>query len=136
MKVSYPDFIQANPNCSKYASDSVAQAIFDLLSRDDAILAMLEAADQNKPALGPCVHMIEDYAAALAAPSFDIQKDFERTVVGRMVKAILEPFGYRVTTQKDLPKQWKGNYFSSASCYALSAPEEATLRVVKKIEEI
>ena len=40
--------------------------------------------------------------------------------MGRMVKAILEPFGYRVTTQKDLPKQWKGRYFSSASCYALS----------------
>ena len=136
MKTSFSDFIQANLNCSKYASDSIAQSIFDLLSQDESILAMIEAADQNKPALGPCVHMIEAYAATLTTPSFDIQKDFERTVVGRMVKAILEPFGYRVTTQKDLPKCWKGQYFSSASCYALSAPEGAVMRVVKKIEEI
>lgn len=136
MKATYQDFIQANPNCSKYSTDIVAQAIFNLLSQDSAIIAMTEAAEQGKPALGPCVQMIEDYAATLTTPSFDIQKDFERTVVGRMVKAILEPFGYRVTTQKDLPKQWKGRYFSSASCYALSAPEEATMRVIKKIEEI
>lgn len=136
MKSTYQDFLGANPNCSKYASDGVAQAVFDLLSQDQAIIAMIEAADQNKPALGPCVRMIEEYAAALTSPSFDIQKDFERTVVGRMVKVILEPFGYRVTTQKDLPKQWKGEHFSSASCYALLEPEAATMRVVKRIEEI
>ncbi len=136
MKTSYLDFIQANPICSKYATDPIAQSIFDLLSQDEAIIAMIEAADQNRPALGPCVQMVENYAATLTAPSFDIQKDFERTVVGRMVKAILEPFGYRVTTQKDLPKQWKGQYFSSASCYALSAPAEATMCVCKRIEEV
>ena len=136
MKASYLDFIQANPNCSKYAADPVAQHIFDLLSQDEAIIAMAEAADQNKPALGPCVQMVVQYCGTLAQPSFDIQNDFERTVVGRMVKAVLEPFGYRVTTQKDLPKRWKGRYFSSASCYALSAPEEAVMKIVKAVRPV
>lgn len=136
MKTSYAAFIEANPNCSKYESDPVAQSIFEMLSQDEAIIAMAAAADQNKPALGPCVQMVENYAATLTTPSFDIENDFERTVVGRMVKAILEPFGYRVTTQKDLPKQWKGRYFSSASCYALSAPDEAVMRIVKKVEAV
>lgn len=134
MKATYSDFIQSNLNCSRYTADPVAQHIFQLLSQDSAIIAMLEAADQGKPALGPCVSMIETYAATLTAPSFDIQNGFERTVVGRMVKTILEPFGYRVTIQKDLPKNWKGTYFSSASCYSLSAP--ASMRVVKTIVEI
>lgn len=136
MKASYQDFIQSNPNCSKYASDPVAQRIFELLSQDSAIIAMIEEADQGKPALGPCVQMVEEYAMSLTAPSFDIQKDFERTVVGRMIKAILEPFGYRVTVQKDLPKKWKGKFFSSASCYAPDPTATATMQVTKHIEEV
>lgn len=136
MKTTYQDFIQANPNCSKYAEDPVAQAIFELLSQDEAIIAMIQESDQDKPALGPCALQIEAYIESLTEPSFDIKNDFERTVVGRMIKAILEPFGYRITKQKDLSKRWKGKYFSSASCYALSAPGEATLRIVKHIEEL
>ncbi len=136
MNTTYQDFIWENPNCSKYAEDPTAQAIFELLSQEEAIEAMKREADQDKPALSPCALQIEAYIESLTEPSFDIKNDFERTVVGRMIKAILEPFGYRITKQKGLSKRWKGKYFSSASCYALSAPGEATLRIVKHIEEL
>ena len=136
MKTTYQDFIQANPNCSKYAEDPVAQAIFELLSQEEAIEAMKREAEQDKPALGPCALQIEAYAATLDEHSFDIKKGYNRTVVGRMVKTILKASGYYPTKRKALPKERQGQYFSSASCYALSAPGEATLRIVKQIEEL
>ena len=67
MKTSYAAFIEANPNCSKYESDPVAQSIFEMLSQDEAIIAMAAAADQNKPAL----HTGKDIPAPLLGRSRD-----------------------------------------------------------------
>lgn len=136
MKASYQDFLRQNSNCSRFTFDPIAQHIFSLLSQDKSIIAMIEEADQGKPALGPCIQMVESYALALTNPSFDVKDDFARSVVGRMAGSILKPFGYRATKKKDLPKRYLGQYFSCGTCYALLAPEEATMQVVKKIEEV
>ena len=95
---------------------------------------VVDAAEQDAPALGPCVQAVEDYADTLEAPAFDVREDYARTVVGRMVKTILAPFGYEVTRQKGLPKKWRGRYFASASCYRLTG--RAVMRVVRRLEEI
>lgn len=135
MKATYQDFLQENPTCAKYADDITAQGLFDLLSTDSNILAMLDASGQGKPALYACVRQIEEFLTQNPSPIFDVKDNSVRQTVGCMVKTILRPFGYRVTKQKNLPKN-SGEYFASASCYALTAPEEATMRVVKKIEEV
>jgi len=135
MKATYQDFLQENPTCAKYAADNTAQGLFDLLSTDSNILAMLDASEHEEPALYACVRQIEDFLTQNPSPIFDVKDNPVRQTVGCMVKTILRPFGYRVTKQKNLPKN-SGKYFASASCYTLSAPEEATMRVVKKIEEI
>ena len=59
---------------------------------------------------------------------------FTRTVIGRMIKSILDPFGYRPTVQKSFPKTCNVKYFSSASCYSLTG--SATMKVAKYITEI
>jgi hypothetical protein len=64
----------------------------------------------------------------------DFNDGFTRTVVGRMVKTILEPFGYLVTKQKDFTKNRKGDYFTSASCYSLTGP--ASMKIIKIVAEI
>lgn len=134
MKATFQDFIAANPNCLKFKCNADAQELFALLNQDENIIRMLEAGDSGKPALAGCVEQVEAFFEGLDHPAIDFRDDFTRTVVGRMVKAVLEPFGYRVTKQKDLPKGCGAKYFTSASCYALTGP--ATMRVTKRVEPI
>lgn len=134
MKATYNDFISANPNCSNYADNKDAQKIFDFLNQDENIIKMLELADQGRPALAGCVIELESFYESLNSTTLDFTDGFTRTVIGRMIKTIIEPFGYCVTKQKDFTKNKKGKYFTSASCYSLTGP--ATMHVVKRIEEI
>ena len=134
MKANYTDFISANPNCSNYADNKDAQKIFDFLNQDDIIIKMVEFADQGKPALAGCVLELEKFFDAMNSAKIDFNDGFTRTVVGRMIKTILEPFGYLVTKQKDFTKNRKGKYFTSASCYDLKGP--ASMHIVKRVEEL
>ena len=134
MKATYNDFIFSNPNCSGFAAKKDAQSVFDFLNRDENIIKMIEYADQGKPALAGCVFELEAFYEAMNSHEIDFKDGFTRTVVGRMVKNILEPFGYLVTKQKDFTKSRKGKYFTSASCYALEGT--ASMRIVKRVEAI
>jgi hypothetical protein len=67
-------------------------------------------------------------------PTVDFRDDFTRQVVGRMIKTILEPFGYIVTKKKDISREKNAQYFKSASCYAKLGP--ATMHIVKRVESI
>lgn len=134
MKATYLDFIMENPNCSNFEHNADAQKVFDFLNQDSMIIKMAEFADQEKPALAGCVFELEEFFDNMSNPSIDFNDGFTRTVVGRMVKAILNPFGYCVTKQKDFTKNKKGKYFTSASCYALTG--SASMQIVKRVEEI
>ena len=133
MKATYQDFISANLNCSNYETNSDAQKVFDFLNQDENIIKMVDFAEQGKPALAGCIFELEDYFEQIPNPSIDFKDGFTRTVVGRMVKTILEPFGYCVTKQKDFTKNRKGKYFTSASCYSLTGP--ASMKIIKTIVE-
>lgn len=134
MKATYIDFISANPNCSNFEDNKDAQKVFDFLNQDENIIKMVEFADQGKPALAGCVFELEAFFDSMNSTTLDFNDGFTRTVIGRMIKAILEPFGYQVTKQKDFTKNRKGKYFTSASCYSLTGA--ASMQIVKRVEEI
>ena len=134
MKAVYEDFLKDNPNCSKFAYNPDAKKIFDFLSSDDMIILMIESCEQGKPALSGCVNELETFFDGMPAPSVNFRDDFNRQVVGRMIKTILEPFGYLVTKKKDISREKKAKYFKSASCYAKLG--EATMHIVKRIEPV
>jgi hypothetical protein len=134
MKATYNDFLNENPNCSKFSNNADAIAIFNLLSEDENIISMIDASEAGRPALSACVDKIESFFDSLQNPTFDLTDKFTKTAVGRMIKSILDPFGYEVTVQKDLPKEFKGKYFASASCYTKSG--NATMKVIRTIAEI
>ena len=134
MKKSFSDYIAENPIYQKFQSDPTAQGVFELLSQDASIIAMIDAADRGIPALAPCAAAVEQYGESVPDPFFNVQSGFERTAVGCMVKTILAPFGYRPTENKRLPTGTPCKYFKSAHCYAKTGP--ASMRVVKTIEEI
>jgi len=129
MKATFNDFISQNPNCSKFDGISDAIAIFDFLSKDDNIIAMINASEAGRPALAACVKDLEAYFDHLPNPTINFNDGFTRTVVGRMNKTILSPFGYEVTVQRDLRKANRGKYFSSASCYEKNGA--ATMKVIR-----
>lgn len=139
MKATFAEFIAANKNCSGFENNRDAQRVFDFLNQDENIIAMIESADQDKPALSGCVLALDAFYEGLPNPAIDFNDNFTRTVVGRMIKSILAPFGYSPTHNKQLPRNVKGKYFMSASCYdqndaaTLSA---ATMHVVKMVEPI
>lgn len=135
MKATYSDFIADNRNCSNFELNTDATRIFDFLNQDEIIIKMAEYADQNKPALAGCVLELEQFYDEMENPSVDFNDGFTRTVVGRMIKSILKPFGYSVGKQKDFPKNSKSRYFTSASCYILN-PNDATMRIVKRVEAV
>ena len=134
MKATFNDFLAENPNCSKYDGNPDAIAIFDLLSKDENIIGMIDASEAGKPALSACVDEIEAFFSNQQNPTFFLTDDFTRQAVGRMIKTILAPFGYEVTVQKDLPKALKGKYFTSASCYTKSGTP--TMKVIRTITEV
>lgn len=134
MKATYKDFLTTNPTCSKFSTNPDAIAIFDFLNQDDIIIRMIDYCDMEKPALSACVLDLETFVAKLPKCTISLSDSFTRTVIGRMVKSILAPFGYRPTSQKAFSKTCVSKYFSSASCYNLDGP--ATLKVVKRIEKV
>lgn len=133
MKATFNDFLKEHPVCSKYSNNADALRIFDLLSQDQNIISMVDASEAGKPALSACVNVVEDFFDNKKDPTIDLKDDFTRTVIGRMVKTILDPFGYEPTVQKDFSKAIGAKYFKSASCYKKTG--NPSMCVVRTIEE-
>ena len=134
MKANYNDFLKENPICSKFATNADAKKVFDFLNTDAIIIQMIESCEQGKPALSGCVNEVEAFYDAMGTAAISFKDDGTRQAVGRMIKTILDPFGYRVTKKKDISKEKKAKYFKAAACYEKLG--EATMQVVKHIEPI
>jgi len=133
----FEDFIKQNPNCKKFETDEDMQNIFDFLSRDYVLIQLIDASEAGKPAIAPVVENLEHFFMDLSKEHTNsLDDNFTKQAVGLMVKTILEPFGYVVWKQKDLPKNSRATKFQSASSYRFSSLAPRTMKVVKRIEEI
>ena len=134
MKATFTDFLNENPTCVKFADNSDAKKLFDFLSEEINIIDMIAVCDLNKPALAACACKIEKFVEANALSQIDLTDKFTRTMIGRMIKTILSPFGYLPTTQTDLPLNARGQIFTSGTRYEKKG--YATMEIVKTIREI
>ena len=136
-KATFEDFIRQNPNCKKFETDEVMQDIFDFLSQDFIIIQMIDMSKVGKPALAPVAENVEHFFMDITKTYVNTLDDnFTKQAVGLMVKTILDPFGYGVWKQKDLPKSSKATKFQSASVYRRDVIKKATMRVAKYIEKV
>lgn len=110
-------YFEENPNCSKYRDDDAARGVFDILSKKSNILKMMEVSAFGKPALSVCVAEVENFWFACSSPHLDLNDDFARQAVGRMVMTILGKYGYKKTVQRDMPKSSGALLFKTAMCY-------------------
>ena len=137
MLATFEDFIRQNQNCKKFENDEDMQNIFEFLSREYVLTQLIDASEAGRPALTPVVDNVEHFFMDLSKEHINTLDDnFTKQAVGLMVKTILEPFGYVVWKQKDLPKKSRATKFQSASAYRFSYSAPRTMRVVKRIEEI
>ena len=133
----YDDFIKQNPNCKKFENDEVMQNIFYFLSQDFVLTQLIDMSEVGKPALAPVVENVEHFFMDITKTyTHTLDDNFTKQAVGLMVKTILEPFGYVVWKQKDLPKSSRAAKFQSASVYRRDLIKTATMRMVKRIEEV
>ena len=137
MLATFEDFIKQNPNCKKFENDDDMQNIFSFLSTDYVLIQLIDASEAGKPALSPVVENVEHFFMDLTKEhTYSLDDNFTKQAVGLMVKTILEPFGYVVWKQKDLPKKSRATKFQSASTYRFEPLARRTMKVVKRIEEI
>ena len=135
MKATFNDFIKKNPNCKKFDGNTEAIHIFEnILSTDNNIIAMIDVAEEGKPALSACLEEVESYYRIQSSPTFDLQDNFTKQALGNMVRVVLEPFGYLPKSQKNIPKRFNPEFVMSATVYARTGPY--TMCVVKHIEEV
>lgn len=130
MKSTFSDFLLDSPNCKSLKDNKDAIAIFDILSKDENIITMIEMSEMGKPALAACVSQVEQYYDSRKFSTFNLKESFYKQSVGRMVKSIVSPFGY----EPAIPRRMSTKYFTSATSYRKTKP--AILKIEKEIVNI
>lgn len=133
MMANFNDFMIENPNCSKFFELADVKELFELISKDENIIKMIEKSDAKKSALLGCLAEIEEWYEKKESCEIDLHDDFTKTMVGRMIKTILAPFAYYPVKQKDIPAAYSKKYFASASCYAYKEEMNPTMKIEKTI---
>lgn len=117
--------------CNTYNQNLIAntdaQNVFSFLSKPSTIHNMMAFCEVGLPAISGIVSTLEDnYANAITFPLIDFRN---RQLVGKMVKYILDFYGYTPQTggldeRAKLRNFSKSQYFKTASVYALTkAPQ-------------
>jgi len=137
MLATFNDFIKQNPICRKFEHDEDMQNVFEFLSRSYVLIQLIDACEAEKPAISPVARNIENFFSDINKEHMNTLDDtFTKQAVGLMVKTILEPFGYVVWKQKNIPKSSRAEKFTSASTYRLDPLAPRTMKVEKRIIEI
>ena len=112
LKAQFSDFVKSSPMLMGFAGNHDAEKIFDILNEDEQICGAVSASENGLPALLASVKKIEDFISKNSDGSFPMT-DFNKRVIGKMQKFVLEPFGY--LPQKSKPVNTE--IFKSATCY-------------------
>ena len=137
MLATFDEFIQQNPICRKFEHDEDMRNVFDYLSQSYVLIQLIDACEAEKTAIAPVARNIENFFSDITKEHINTLDDtFTKQAVGLMVKTILEPFGYVVWKQKNLPKSSRAEKFTSASTYKLDLLAPRTMKVKKQIIEI
>jgi hypothetical protein len=99
---TFQDFIESSVGASPYKNNKTAEAIWDLLAEPKNVAKMIAMAAIGEPPLLACAAEVEK----MSTDEFDVRKaNTPKRLAGRMVRVILEPYGY-------VPKRKGKNYVS------------------------
>ncbi len=135
MNANFIDFIDQNPNCTKFLGDREMLKTFEFLSEDSNIITMIDASEEGTPALLPLAAGVEQIFADAGRKDM-LEIDFSKQSIGKMVKTILEPFGYLVNKKITFPENTDAKQFKSASTYTFEPKANRSMEVVKIVRAI
>lgn len=131
MKTSFEQFFEISPKYKCFLKNQSARHVFEkIISKDENLIAMIDATEANKPALLACISEIEEYCKSIQDNSFDLRDNFTKQALGSMIRAALLPFGYESFKSRELPKG-SSEFVSTAMTYKYQG--NAKLKVVKQI---
>ena len=132
-KATFDDFIKQNPNYSNVFSNNEFQEVFDrILSTDNNISAMIHASDIGVPALDACMVEIDLLLGNILEDRDDKKQVlFLKQGIGKLVKTVIEPFGYVPDSRKTMMNH---THIKSATVYAKKI--SPTMKVNIEIAEI
>lgn len=113
----FQDFLDETPICSKLTGNAMAKAAFEELCKIPNIYKMIVMSEKGEPALAACISDVEKLLGQ--QDEFDLNVDFNKQALGRMVKTILEPFGYSWTGQEKPIRRELSDFITSAAVYSL-----------------
>lgn len=129
---NYEDLIEEERAIGKkLASNPYFQGLYELLMEEQNQIAMVEASNAGKPAIEACVRHIEEYVAAYPESGIDLADNHTKQSLGRVVKYILEPFGYTPEKKRVFSRRSESNYITSGTIYKLT--EQPELIIDKRI---
>ncbi len=133
MKTSYEDFILSDNTCGDLKDNKYAKELFYIISKDENIFRMIDFSRRQKPALEACIEEIDLWYSNLQIQLIDLNSNKIRQRVGKMVKAVLAPFGYEPVKNEDFSNiDYVSKYFESASYYKNTGNATMMIEVVAK----
>jgi hypothetical protein len=126
----FEDFLNGNPTYSGLRGNAMAETAFEELSRIPSIYKMTAASNAGEPAISACIGDIERLLGQQS--QFDLNSNFNKQALGRMVKTILEPFGYSRVSRKRIRKGLS-NFVTSAAVYSQDNQCPARLDLVVEL---
>ena len=112
-KATFNVFVNSSAMLSGLAGNDDAENIFNIINGDEQISGAVSASRNGMPALLSSVRKIEEYVEKNPDSDFPMT-DYNKRIVGKMQKFVLEPFGYFPTGDG---KPVKSKIFKTASCY-------------------
>lgn len=129
---SYEDLINDERAIGKkLAANPFFRSLYELLMEEQNQIAMVEASGVGKPAIEACVRQIEEYVAAHPESGIDLSDNHTKQSLGRVVKYILEPFGYVPDKKRVISKKSGSNSITSGTIYKLK--KQPKLIIEKRI---
>jgi hypothetical protein len=124
MKFNYKEFLKEKPNYSNF-SPMELQALLDDISKDDVIIEMITACDQEVPPIKKVLHLESKYPVILATRN-------GRALLGSMVAYVASLFGYTRIYRSS--RVVGGRFFISGSRYEYTGG--GMYKIVKRIEPV
>lgn len=132
-KATWENFCREKLISRDLEANPAAKKIFDFLNEDEKIYMMIQTVKLGKPVMQMIVDDLEKFADENNLnEEFNLAEDVSRTTVGRMIRTILEPFGY---VSSGTQKTFKAKYFRSSSTYNF-APEKVQMIARAVVEEV
>lgn len=131
-KATFADFVRQNPSYRVKFDNKETRHVFDnILSDNYTISGMIHASNVGAPALDVCMREIEDFFNNSPSKEFDLEDAYTRQGLGKLVKTVLEPFGYVPDSRKTMIHR---DYVKTSTVYAIK--EQPRMKVLIEIVEV